>query len=83
MSVRSERLEAQPLWQLPLAGLEHEPDAANLAPALDASGYLVAGKLAFQALLQTIGVARIEALADERLQVVTQRLRSARRRARR
>ena len=73
--VRSEWLEAQPLWQLLLAGLVHEPDAANLAPALDASGYLVARKLAFHPLPQTIGVARIEALADESLQVVAQRLR--------
>ena len=47
----------------------------GLAPALDASGYLVARQLAFQALLQTIGVARVEALADESLQVVAQRLR--------
>ena len=30
--VRSEGLEAQPLWQLRLAGLEHEPDAARLVP---------------------------------------------------
>jgi hypothetical protein len=48
---------------------------ANLVPALDAPRYLVARKLACHAPLQTIGLTRIEALTDERLQVVPQRLR--------
>ena len=72
--VRSERLEAQPRRQLLLASLVHEPDAANLAPALDSARHVVARQLAFDALLQPIGVAGIEALADERREVVAQRL---------
>ena len=71
--VRSERLEAQPAW-LPLASLVHEPDATRLAAALDPAGHVVVRQVTCQALLQLIGLARIEALPDERAQIVAQRL---------
>ena len=58
-----------------LARVEDEPDAAHFAPALDPPGHLVVWKIVLQPLLQPIGAAGIQALADERLQVVSQRLR--------
>ena len=73
--VRLQRDEVQPGGQLLLAGLVLEPDAADLAAAPDPARDVVAGELALQALLKPIGVAGIEALADERLQIVAERLR--------
>ena len=73
--VRSHRLEPQPVRRRLLARLEDEPDAAHFAPALDPPGHLVARKIVLQPLLQPIGAAGIQALADERLQVVSKRLR--------
>ena len=45
-----------------------------LAAALDPAGHVVTRQVAFQTLLELIGVAGIEALPDERVQVVAQRL---------
>ncbi len=72
--VRSERLESQPLWQLLLARLVDELDAANLGATLHPARHVVLRQLAFDALLQSIGRSRIEALADQRIEVVAQRL---------
>ena len=73
--VRSQRLEPQPVRRRLLARLEDEPDPAHFAPALDPPGHLVVRKIALQPLLQPIGVAGIETLSDQRLQVVSKRLR--------
>ena len=70
----AERLEAQPRRRLLLASLVDEPDAADLAPALDSARHVVARELALDALLQPIRLSGIKALADERTQVVAQLL---------
>lgn len=72
---RSQRLEAEPRGQLPLAGLVKEADPATLAPAPDAAGHLVVRQLVLDPLLQPIGVTGIEPLVDESLEIVAQRLR--------
>ena len=45
-----------------------------LAAALDPAGHVVTRQVVCQPLLQLVGLARIEALADERAQIVAQRL---------
>src|SRR5262249_9481351 len=72
--VAAQRLDPQPPRQLLPVRVVDDPDMTGLVAADDAPRDVVARQLAFQPLLQPIGLVGVEPLADQRLQIGAQRL---------
>ena len=55
-------------------GLVHQTDLARLAPAHDPTAHVIAGECPLHPIFQPFRLLRLEAHADQRLEVVAQRL---------